>query len=71
MTDFIGHGWRVGSKALHVGKLPDRKQVALYLDFGGSFHPLAYFRNEQDAQDCLDMLDKIGGGIMGLGREDI
>jgi hypothetical protein len=55
------HGWRVADANLHVGKLPGRKQVVLYTmtNGGTAIHPLAYFKNPEDARTCLDFLDKL------------
>ena len=54
-----GHGWRIGGKALHVGELPGRKQVCLYVLDGTTIRTLAFFANKARAEEALDMLDKI------------
>lgn len=61
--EFIGHGWQLpGGKAIHVGRLPERKQVALYFEVGAKLWPVAYFRAEADAREVLDALDKLAAG---------
>lgn len=62
MTDFIGHGWRVGTKAIHVGTLPGRKSICLYFDYGSVIRTIAFFRNDKDARECLDALDSLATG---------
>ncbi len=58
MSDW--HGWGIqGGPALHVGKLPDRKSMVLYILDGSVLTPLAYFRDEDKARQCLDLLDKM------------
>ena len=51
------HGWSVGRDSLHVGPLPHRKRVALYVLHGSVLRPLAYFRCEADAIDAMEMID--------------
>lgn len=55
------HGWRVGETSVHIGELPGRKQVVLYemRNGGRVIHPLAYFKTTEDAQSCLNFLDKL------------
>jgi hypothetical protein len=56
------HGWRVGAgKSIHVGPLPARKSVALYAAAGGRVDVLAYFRNEEDAERALALIDRLAG----------
>lgn len=55
MTDW--HGWQKGDVSLHVGPLPGRKSVALYLHAGTVVTALAYFRDEGAAATCLRWLD--------------
>jgi hypothetical protein len=52
------HGWQIGKAALHVGRHPYRKSVALMAsvpDYG--LTALAYFRTEADADLALALLD--------------
>lgn len=65
------HGWSRASKqsvvsdstkqrcALHIGPLPGRKQIVLYVanEANGTLTPLAYFKTEALAQEALRMLD--------------
>jgi hypothetical protein len=57
LADF--HGWRIGGKALHVGELPGRKQVCLYVLDGATIRTLAFFATEEKATEAMEMLDKI------------
>ena len=45
--------------ALHIGPMPGRKGIALYVIDGNVGDPLAYFRNEAAAIRALAMLDSI------------
>lgn len=62
------HGYKTEHKgenetciALHVGRIPSRKSLCLYLSeqnkFMSQITPLAYFRNEEDATTCQRVLD--------------
>lgn len=54
------HGFQLGDRGtLHVGPLPTRKSVALYLIQGSVMHVLAYFRDETEARRCLAFLDDV------------
>ena len=57
MTEW--HGWSRGDVALHIGYLPGRKSVCLYVVRGGRLDVLAYFRNEQAAWHALATLDEL------------
>lgn len=58
---FTGHGWahhlstRKGP-ALHVGKVPGRKLIALY-EANGSIAVLAWFTSEENARRALELID--------------
>ena len=53
------HGWCLDPAAgsLHVGHLPERKSVCLYLVRGSVLDVLAYFRDEDSARTALAWLD--------------
>lgn len=62
------HGYKTVPKgenetciALHIGRIPSRKSLCLYLSEQNKFMaqctPLAYFRNEEDAATCQRVLD--------------
>ena len=51
------HGWRIGDAALHIGPLPGRKSIVLFILEGGRLLPLAYFRDEELARKARDWLD--------------
>lgn len=59
------HGWarsddlREKGEALHIGPLPGRKSVCLYVIKGSVLTPLAYFRNEEAAERALALLDRL------------
>lgn len=53
------HGWRISGKALHVGPLPSRKSVCLYVLDGCTIRTLAFFPDEDKAREALAMLSKI------------
>lgn len=62
------HGWSRGlssgqktGRALHIGPLPGRKSLVMYVHDGSVVRALAYFRNYQDAALALDVLDEIVG----------
>jgi hypothetical protein len=62
------HGWHVPlfDASLHVGHLPGRKSLCLYVEVtheGDNYiDPLAYFRNEHYAQAGLMFLDELVRG---------
>lgn len=52
------HGFQFGELGtLHIGPLPTRKSIALYLIQGSVMHVLAYFRDEDEARRLLSFLD--------------
>ena len=54
------HGWsRVSSTSLHIGRLPGRKSLCLYVVQGAVLGVLAYFANEKRARLALDTIDEI------------
>ena len=65
MVDAMGfkrvewHGWSRGSTSLHIGKLPGRKRVCLYVLDGAILTPLAYFTTEVDARTCMQAIDSL------------
>ena len=56
------HGYAVGDKQLHIGRLPGRKQVCLYIQNGGSIYTVAFFKTEAIARETLLLLDGIAQG---------
>lgn len=62
--DETWHWWSLGrttNEAFHIGRLPGRKRVALYLQYGSRSRPLAYFQNEKDALAVIEFMDKLAG----------
>ena len=62
------HGWKRDGVftnntdgALHIGPLPGRKQVALYIEGQGVLNVLAYFKTEEAAEWALRAIDRITG----------
>lgn len=54
------HGWsRVPSASLHIGRLPGRKSLCLYVMRGAVVEVLAYFANEERARLALATIDEI------------
>jgi len=60
------HGWSrtegFQGEAVHVGPLPGRKSIALYtMDYrdGATMHVHAYFRNEDEAKNFLQVFDRL------------
>ena len=47
--------------ALHIGPLPRRQGIALYLEATTGIKVLAYFRDEEAAALALDFLDRMAG----------
>lgn len=45
--------------ALHIGRLPGRKQLCLYTEGSGQVDILAFFKTEALAQEAQDLLDHI------------
>lgn len=58
MSDYDWHGWSVNGRSVSVGKLPERKSIALYMSKGCTSWPLAYFTNEVSAREFLGWLDE-------------
>ena len=62
-SDF--HGWQRTDKnyAIHIGKLPGRKQIALYMLIKDSksarSYPLAYFKGLAEAEEATKVLDEL------------
>ena len=60
MTDW--HGWAIGNKgaALHVGRHPHRKSVAIMASVPNyGLCALGYFGSERDAELALALIDAI------------
>ena len=55
------YGGGIGDTVLHIGPLPGRKQVALYMLKGASMTPLAYFVDETAAKQALEFIGKMLG----------
>lgn len=55
--DFVRDG--VTELSIFVGKLPGRKQYALYAEQQGAYTPLAYFVNEEAAGIAIDLLKRL------------
>lgn len=60
-------GWQLAnldgesiSPALHIGELPGRKRIALYVVDGGALTPLAYFRDREAAETAWALIERIG-----------
>lgn len=56
------HGWAVGDVGLHVGQMPGRINPCVYVHYGSTIEPLAYFRGEranEKAYRLLAILDRI------------
>lgn len=64
--------------SIHVGPLPGRKQIALYIEethlwidedgnkkLGGSIRTLAFFRKQEDADLALALIDLLAGARPG------
>lgn len=48
------------SKELCIGKLPERKRVALYVRTGAMIYPLAYFVSEEASEEFAEMVNALG-----------
>lgn len=56
MSDW--HGWRVDDVGiLHVGPLPGRKSICVYVIEGSVMTPVAYCRSEDDGDRLVRFLD--------------
>jgi hypothetical protein len=51
------HGWNVVGTAVHVGPLPGRKSICLYVIEGTTLRTLAFFKSPDDAATALRMMD--------------
>lgn len=59
---FEWHGWGLSDSSipsLHVGHLPGRKSLALYVTDTSVIRTLAYFRDEESAKEALKVLDRL------------
>jgi hypothetical protein len=64
MSERDWHGWQKGRVALHIGHLPGRRSVCLYVDTGNVIEPVAYFRGPrgyEQAYLALAVLDYLMG----------
>jgi len=59
------NGVLLRDKALHIGYLPGRKRPQLYFVEGATYRPLAFFKNEADAQEVRDFLFAIAESELG------
>jgi hypothetical protein len=62
MDEVEWHGWGLADKsvpALHIGRLPGRKSVCLYMQHNGVIDTLAFFRDETTAKQALIILDQL------------
>ena len=59
----IWHGWSRDGAALHIGRLPNRKRVALYArdSLKGDNYVIAYFKDEELALKAMKLIDKLTG----------
>lgn len=51
------HGWGSDGKAVHIGPLPGRKSICLYVVDGSVMRTLAFFRSEKEAAEALRWID--------------
>lgn len=59
------------SDALHIGPLPGRKQIALYLVSHGRSTVLAYFRDEESARRALAWIDYMSAFVGWMGSNTV
>jgi len=51
------HGWQlVDGPSLHIGPVPGRRSIGLFVIVGSTLTPLAYFTSEDHARAALDLL---------------
>lgn len=63
MSEWHWHGWSRGDNiALYIGRLPGRKSICLYTVEGSVLRTHAFFKNEEDAKEVLQLLDHLIGG---------
>lgn len=58
------HGWkRADGKgpSLHIGPLPGRSRIAMWLEDGGLLRTLAYFDSEEKARQAMEIIDEMTG----------
>lgn len=56
------HGWSRGAgEAIHIGRIPGRKRVMIYLVEGSVVTTLGSFTSEEYAKKALDALDRLFG----------
>jgi hypothetical protein len=57
--------WRcTAGRHLGVGKVKGRKSLALYIERNGRKRPVAYFHDQEDADEVMELL-----GDLALGQE--
>jgi len=62
-NEFKGRSLAIGDESIAVGRLPGRKQVALYQVRGSVLEPLAYFKTEEKARATIDWLMRLAGAV--------
>lgn len=56
--DVDWHGWKIGERGtLHVGPLPGRRSICVYLIEGSVMRTVAFARDEDDARRLVSFLD--------------
>lgn len=55
------------NKSLGVGRLPNRKSLAMYVIDGSVISPLAYFKSDEDGEEAADLIKQIA---LSIGREE-
>ena len=57
------HGWRMDGDpdgySIHIGNLPGRKKVALYMEDDDHFKVLAYFQSDEAAEEMAEWVDRL------------
>lgn len=69
MNEVDWHGWKIGDRGtLHVGPLPGRKSICVYLVEGSVLRTVAFARDEEDARRLVafldDAFDHVTGGAL-------
>ncbi len=62
-SQFKGRSLSIGEESIAVGRLPGRKQVALYQVRGSVLEPLAYFKSEEKARIAIDWLLRLANAV--------
>ena len=53
------NGYEINDETLSVCRLPGRKQISLNRTVRNGWYPMAYFKNEDDADWTLSFLSKL------------